>query len=263
MGAKHAIQMTIRQLHKAAATRPVPDKLGLYFHELEERQYAAFGDCMRCWTEQGYEFVNASDFVNRQDGKLLFVSFDDNYKSWHAALPFLQSLNVTATFYMNTLPIRGKADAETIEDYFDRIQHKGERVTLSESEIKEIADAGHTIGAHSHSHFDLGSIPDDQAKSEIITCRDILQDIVQAPVEDFSYPFGMRRNFTDELRDFCMQNGFRTVCNAIPGRLHEAPTARFINRTPWNFGHTLGYNVENIRIDGRFFENLTGRSAVV
>lgn len=263
MGLKRSIQTTIRQVHKIAAYREVPDKLGLYFHELEESQHSIFSDCIRYWVDLGYEFVDPDEFVDRDDGKILFISFDDNFKSWHTALPLFESLGAKATFYVNTLPIRGKADDADINGFFDRIRHKGERVTLSEDEIREIASAGHTIGCHSHSHFDLGAIPEETAKSEIMVSKEILEDIVQRPITDFSYPFGMRRNFTDDLRDFCLENGFRTVCNAIPGRLHEAPTARSINRSPWDLGRSLSYNIENIRIDGRMFEQMTGRSAVV
>ncbi len=263
MSLKRSIQMAIRQIHKFAAYREVPEKLGLYFHELEEAQYPIFSDCIRYWTELGYEFVNADEFVDRNDGKILFISFDDNFKSWHTALPLFESLGAKVTFYVNTLPIRGKADADAINGFFDRIRHTGERVTLSEDEIREISSAGHTIGCHSHSHFDLGAVPEEKAKSEIMISKEILEDIVQRPITDFSYPFGMRRNFTDGLRDFCLENGFRTVCNAIPGRLHEAPTARFINRSPWDLSQSLSYNIENIRIDGRMFEQMTGRSAVV
>ncbi len=263
MSLKRSIQMAIRQVHKLTAYREVPKKLGLYFHELEESQYPIFSDCIRHWADLGYEFVNANDFVDREDGKILFISFDDNFKSWHTALPLFESLGATVTFYVNTLPIRGKADPDAINKFFDRIRHTGERVTLSEDEIREISSAGHTIGCHSHSHFDLGAIPEEKAKSEIMISKEILEDIVEHPVTDFSYPFGMRRNFTDDLRDFCLENGFRTVCNAIPGRLHEAPTARFINRSPWDLGQSLSYNIENIRIDGRMFEQMTGRSAVV
>ena len=134
---------------------------------------------------------------------------------------------------------------------------------ISETEIREIAAAGHTIGCHSHSHFDLGSIPEDVAKSEIRMSKEILEDLLQRKVADFSYPFGMRRNFTEPLRDYCFEIGFETICNAIPGRLHEAPKPRFINRTPWDFTQTMPYNIDNMKIDGRLFESFTGRSAVV
>ena len=82
MSLKRSIQMAIRQVHKLAAYREVPEKLGLYFHELEESQYSIFSDCIRYWSDLGYEFVNADEFVSRKDGKILFISFDDNFKSW-------------------------------------------------------------------------------------------------------------------------------------------------------------------------------------
>lgn len=263
MSLKRTVQATIRGFHKLVAMRDAPEKLALYFHELEEHQYEGFSDCIAYWKSQGYRCVGASEFLNGQGGKLLFVSFDDNFNSWHRALPLLAKLDVKATFYMNTLPIRGKADPAEIEDFFDRIGHKGERATLSEGEIREIATAGHFIGCHSHSHFDLGSVSEEVAKTEIQISKEILEDLLQRKVADFSYPFGMRRNFTERLRDYCFQIGFETICNAIPGRLHEAPRSRYINRTPWDFTQSMPYNIDNMKIDGRMFERFTGRSAVV
>ena len=263
MSLKRTIQATIRGFHKLVAMRDVPEKLALYFHELEERQYDGFSRCIEHWQSQGYRCVGSSEFLSGTDGKLLFVSFDDNFNSWHRALPLLDRLGVRATFYVNTLPIRGKAEPGEIEDFFDRIHHKGERATLSEDEIREIAAAGHTIGCHSHAHYDLGSVPEDVAKSEIRVSKEILEDLLQRKVTDFSYPFGMRRNFTEPLRDYCFQIGFETICNAIPGRLHETPKPRYINRTPWDFTRTMPYNIDNMKIDGRLFESFTGRSAVV
>jgi peptidoglycan/xylan/chitin deacetylase (PgdA/CDA1 family) len=262
MDKKRSIQMAVRQLHKIVALRPIPNRIGLYFHSLEKSQYAAFSDCIRFWTERNYRFVNAEDFVRQEGERLLFVSFDDNYRSWYAALPLLDSLNAKVMFYINTLPIRGKAEQCEIDNYFSRIEHKGEQITLSEKEISEISAAGHTIGCHSHSHFDLGAVPEEVAKAEILTSKKILEEIIQSPVTDFSYPFGMRRNFTKKLRDFCLQSGFRTVCNATPGRLHGIQTSHSINRSSWNLEQSLEYNIENIQIDGRFFEWLTGRSAI-
>ncbi|MCG8546157.1 MAG: polysaccharide deacetylase family protein [Alphaproteobacteria bacterium] len=263
MNPKRALQRLIRGCHKIAACPGVPPKVALYFHELEDAQYPAFAECISYWTDQGYRFVDAWDFIARDDEKLLFVSFDDNFQSWHRALSLFESLGLQATFYMNTLPVRDDASAGDIERYYDRIHHQGERVPLSKGEIRSLAAAGHTIGCHSHSHFDLGSTPQDEAEAEILISKQILEAIVGNDVLDFSYPFGMRRNFTEGLRDFCLQNGFRTVCNAIPGRLHETPTARFLNRTPWDLGQSLDYNITNIMIDGRVFEGLTGRSAVI
>jgi peptidoglycan/xylan/chitin deacetylase (PgdA/CDA1 family) len=263
MNLKLMTQTVIRESHRLAATRPLPDQVGIYFHALEERQHSMFAECVEFWKELGYGLANAQEFVRGCDEKSLYISFDDNHKQWHSALPLFDDLDVKVTFFINSLPIRGRASAGEIEGYFDRIGYHGDRVTLSVEEIQEIAAAGHTIACHSHSHFDLGSLPAPDAHSEILRSKEILEDIVQTPVQDFSYPFGMRRNFTDALRDFCLANGFATVSNAIPGCLYQLPTAGSINRTPWDFGRTLDYNVANMRIDGRLFERLTGRSAVV
>ncbi len=262
MDMKRSLQAAIRKFHKTFALRPLPDKVGLYFHCLEESQYAAFSECIKFWTSHGYRIVDIEDFVGLNQEKLLFLSFDDNYRSWHRALPLLDSLKAKATFFVNTKPIRGVAERSEIDGYFDIISHQGERETLSKTEICEIAEAGHTIGCHGHSHVNLGAVSEDVARTEILSSKKLLEDILQFRVADFSYPFGMRRNFKDSLRKFCLESGFRSICNATPGLLYSKQTLHSLNRSSWDLEMPLEYNIDNIRIDGRIFELITGRSAV-
>ena len=80
--------------------------------------------------------------------RAVYLSFDDNFQSWHRALPLLDTLGVKATFYVNSLPIRDRAEPAVISDYFDRIRHKGDRIPLSSEELLALADHGHAIGCH-------------------------------------------------------------------------------------------------------------------
>ncbi len=263
MAAKRFAQSLIRGAHRRLAHRAAPDRVAIYFHALEGSLHDGFRACVEFWHSRGYRSVDAGEFVEPAEDKRLFLSFDDNFRSWHAALPLLEELSLKATFFVNTLPIRGACSTDQIEAYYTRIGHAGERVPLSAEEIRELAMAGHQIGCHSHSHFVLSRLPVTRAEDEILRCRGILEDIVERPVEDFSFPFGMRRHFSEELRRICLDRGFRTVCNAIPGLQHARPRREAINRSVWHLDRPVAYNVDNVRIDGRLFERLTGRSAVI
>ena len=71
----------------------------------------------------------------------------------------------------------------------------------------------------------------------------------------------MRRHFTPALRAACLEYGFKTIASGIPGHLH-GPSAGLLHRTLWDLERSLDHNLQNLRIDGRLFERLTGRSAV-
>jgi peptidoglycan/xylan/chitin deacetylase (PgdA/CDA1 family) len=189
------------------------------------------------------------------------MSFDDCFRSWWQALPLFDELELRVTFYLNTEPLRDLSDATTIRNYLKRTEQDENLETLSSDELRQLAAAGHVIGAHGHTHRDLAALPAEAAREEILLSRNRLQEIIEAPVVHFSYPYGMRRNFTEELREFCLASGFITVANAIPGLLHGEQERSAIQRTGWSLGEPVLHNIENLRIDGRWFEKITGRTA--
>ena len=191
-----------------------------------------------------------------------FLSFDDNYRDWYEALPVFDELELRATFYVNTGAFRDRATPEAIRAYYTRLEHTGPHLPLSTSELREMADAGHVIGAHTHTHERLTSLPRAEAQQEIARSKRELEAILGRAVVHFSYPFGMRRHFDEHLRAYCRDLGFETVANAIPGMQHAAQRPYHLNRSPWDLERGVDYNLANLGVDGRLFARLTGRSAV-
>ena len=257
---KRTIQSAIRSLHVSLA-RPLPERLGIYFHNLPAEDWTAFRSMVGLFRDLGYKFVNAEELAIGSSGKAAYLSFDDNHRSWREALWLFEELEVSVTFYLNTAPLRDRAEPGDIRAYFKRIaEDPDQSMPLSSDEVAELASHGHTIGAHTHSHSALSHLSAAAARAEIDTSRSILAQIIGAPVQHFAYPFGMRRYFTEELRAYCMTTGFRTVANAIPGLQFAGHRPEAIQRTPWNLRRSSAHNLENLRIDGRLFERFTGRS---
>jgi peptidoglycan/xylan/chitin deacetylase (PgdA/CDA1 family) len=262
---KRTLFSIIRHAHRLLARGELPSRIALYFHELEAHQRDLFRSAVCTFNELGFRFVSLSDFLAARglNDRHVFLSFDDNYRSWHESLPLLSELGVPVTFYVNTLPFRGDCSAEAARAYFDRVDHRGERIALTRSEVVELERAGHLVGCHSHSHFALSALPRSEWHGEIADSKRQLEDLLDREVPDFSWPYGMRRYFTEELRQYCVGLGFRTIAAAIPGYQAEAARDPFcIHRTRWDFQKPIEENLENLRIDGRLFERLTGRSAV-
>ena len=166
------------------------------------------------------------------------------------------------TFYVNTAPFSDRADRGVIDDYFDRIRHGGDRRTLSSSQVAMLHRAGHALGCHTHTHRALSSLTFDEATRDIVQNREILEQLTDRPVRHLSFPFGMRRHVTAPLRAWASATGFTTVSNAIPGCLHGPLDPFNLYRTKWNFSCTVEQNLATLRVDGRFFAGLTGRSPV-
>ena len=262
---KPFVLRAITGFHLTFCRRELPDNLAIYFHELEEWQRPALADMLSWLADSGYRSVDAGEFVTagRAGEKRVFLSFDDNFRGWHAALDLFDRHGATCTFYVNTAPIRDVADASAIRAFFDRIRYSGDDTTLSRREIREIHDAGHTIGCHTHSHPVLAQLPRERWDEEIRAPRDYLAALIDAPVEDFSFPFGMRRHFGAELRDYCAGLGFRTIASGISGLQHVAPPDPLnLHRTGWRLDLPLEDNLARVSIHAPIYGGLMGRSAV-
>lgn len=254
-------QSVIRRVHVELLSRPLPLQLAIYLHEIDRQMWPALRAMIEHLQDAGYRFVGPDAFVAAED-RVAFLSFDDNYRSWWTALPLLEELGVVATFYINTCAFRDRDSRVEIDAYFDRLHFRGERVPLSVAEVREIAAAGHVVGAHGHSHRMLAALPSAEAHADIEISKRLLEDLLGQEVAHFSYPYGMRRHFNENLRAFCRSIGFRTIANAIPGMQFAHQTADQIQRSIWRLNAPIDVNLDNLRIDGRLFQHLTGRSAV-
>ncbi|MCP4782953.1 MAG: polysaccharide deacetylase family protein [Fuerstiella sp.] len=259
---KTFVHRSIRSVHETLCNRGLPTKIGVYFHSIESGNYDAFREMAEFFHAEGYRFTNPDTFLTDPDERCVYVSFDDNYKAWHDAIPLFDALDITATFFVNTVCVRDKASDAEIAAYYERLEFDGTRIPLSTSELRELDSAGHTIGAHTHSHFQLTALSFEQAQAEILRSKNELEEILGRPVLHFSYPFGMRRHFSEQLRSWCMDVGFSSVSNAIPCLLHAGHKPSGLNRCLWNLEMPPSYNLSNISIDGRHFVKITGRSVV-
>ncbi len=261
MRPKRLVQAIIRGGHRVLLNKGLPDQIGIYFHALSSEEHGDLITVISHFLRLGYRCVPPREFVDG-NGKRLFISFDDNYRSWHDLIPVLEQLAVSATFYTNSGVFSDTSSQNIQAEYFNRLNYHGERITLSTTQLVDLASAGHSIGAHTHLHYDLGSIPFKQAADEILRSKSVLEEITGQSVVDFSFPFGMRRNFSTELRQFCLANGFETVADATPGMQHAGQSKSQIHRSVWHFEKPFDYNLMNTMIDGSWFERVTGRSGV-
>lgn len=73
---------------------------------------------------------------------------------------------------------------------------------------REILAAGHEIGNHTLSHLDINSLPEDQMRTEVVGCRDILQRTTGMPGSYFRQSQSQTAN--SALLAIAGQAGYRT-----------------------------------------------------
>ena len=123
---KRFIQQVVRNAHRLFLNPGLPDKLGLYLHNIEEYEQDGFRLLVDFCRSRGYRFVDPLEFVNGE-GRLVFLSFDDNYVGWHEA-PILDYLAKKGFWGPKVEPVRPREEPPTqaIETY-GRVVEEEER----------------------------------------------------------------------------------------------------------------------------------------
>ena len=124
-----------------------------------------------------------------------------------------------------------------VSRFCDRVGRRlPDDLMMTSSQVREMANAGMEIGAHTMTHPILRTLPDESARSEIARSRQALEGIVGQPVRLFAYPNGRPgEDYTRRDRDVVESLGFDAALSTTWGAasrdsdLYQLP--RF---TPWD-----------------------------
>jgi peptidoglycan/xylan/chitin deacetylase (PgdA/CDA1 family) len=118
-------------------------------------------------------------------GGLVGITFDDGYEDFlRAALPTLERLGFSATVFV----VAGMLGKEITWEH-----RGGTRLKLRLLEangVREISERGMEVGSHTVTHPRLPGLDPETLVHEVSDSRQILSEIVGAPVEGFCYPYG-------------------------------------------------------------------------
>jgi peptidoglycan/xylan/chitin deacetylase (PgdA/CDA1 family) len=137
----------------------------------------------------------------RLPARLVVITFDDGYADTaELAVPALAERGLPATLYVTTGMLRGGPAGGTVEP-------PGRM--LDWSELADLEARSIEIGAHSHTHPQLDTLPSARARDEIVRSRDLLEDRLGHPVRSFAYPHGYSSR---AVRHMVAQAGFDSAC---------------------------------------------------
>ena len=116
---------------------------------------------------------------------LVGVTFDDGYEDFlDAAVPTLEKLGFSATVFV----VAGMLGSE---NYWEHGGGPRPRLKLLGADgVREVSDRGMEIGSHTVTHPRLSGLDSETLIHEVEDSRQMLSEIVNAPVEGFSYPYG-------------------------------------------------------------------------
>jgi len=169
----------------AVSARRRSSALVLGFHAVEESaaELAVSPDALRRHVQRliarGYRLVTVSELA--QGGRLAALTFDDGYRSVHAAaLPVLAELGIPATVFA----IAAKAGAT------GELRGAGPRPLLTWDELRDLHRHGWEIGSHTLTHPDLTALGDDALEHELRGSRELIEGEIGGPCTSLAYPYG-------------------------------------------------------------------------
>jgi len=174
---------------------------------------SSFAWQMRMLRLLGYRGVSMRDLMpyldGRRTGRVVGVTFDDGYQNnLQYALPVLQQLGFTATCY-------AVSQLTGADNVWDRAQGVPSKPLMTAAELRQWADAGMEVGAHTRHHRDLTALDDAQAKDEIQACKQDLEGILDMQVQHFCYPYG---RFRSEHTQWVKEAGYLSATTVNRGR---------------------------------------------
>ena len=144
------------------------------------------------------------------------ITFDDGLSSfWKYAYPVLKEANIPATCFI----VAAKPDS-------------GDTRFMAWRDIKRVASEGLIeIGSHSLSHRSFGNLGPKEIWKEIANSKASLENKLNYPVDTFSYPYGTRSDFNDEVVKVVIDAGYKMAVTSISGANRRSQDMFRLKRT--------------------------------
>lgn len=188
----------------------------------------AFINGGRMWNDSVREALRIydGDSLNLNDLGL------ESYATASYAERLLSAESIISSIKRREPEIRGSI-VEAIEQ---RVEGLPNDLMLTTEQLRALAEGGISIGAHTVNHPILASVPDESAQREISQSKEVLEALVQKPVELFAYPNGgPNTDYRREHRNMVEQLGFKAAVSthwgAASGQSDFYQLPRF---TPWD-----------------------------
>lgn len=164
---------------------------------------ATFARHLDVIAESGAGTLTVSDFRAALDSggplpqRPVLITFDDGYlDTLTEAAPRLAERSMATTAYVVTGVVGGASP--------------GGDAMMSWSQVDELAAHGVEIGAHTHTHPELDTLPADRMREEVRTSKERLEQRTGREVRSFAYPHGYS---SPRTRRVVEQTGYASACS--------------------------------------------------
>ena len=206
----------------------------LYGHSMDARDYARFRSTLRM-LRNAFDIVPFADAVALlkdpclSAGRYVTLSFDDGYKdNYDLIAPLLTDFGASACFFVATGFIEC---SEAYRRHFLArvVRQSSTRHPMTWAMIRDLANAGFEIGAHTVDHPNLAQIDPIDAQQQIDASAREIELRLERACRWFAWPFGTAADFPSDLLPGALER-FDGVFSAIRSRKQFSYEGRVINR---------------------------------
>ena len=179
-----------------------------------------FTEQMATLAQNGFRGISLAEAVNYRQAngswpeRCAVLTFDDGFANFYEkAMPALARRNFTATVFVVSGHVEGRNDWDAPPAGL------GSQRMLTWPQIKELAEQGIEIGAHTRTHPDLRRLSEKEIEEEIGGCCAELSERIGQAVESFAYPYGYLNRQTEEVA----QRTVRSACTTELRRANSDP----------------------------------------
>ena len=127
------------------------------------------------------------------------------------------------------------------------------KLMLNWDQVRAMHKAGHTIGGHTMSHPNLAHVPLDQARSEIMGCKETLEGVLGVPLVHFAYPHpALNPQWSSETLAITRDGGFKSAVLTTQGAVFRGDDPLCMMRVPADErGYQWSWDVERAFLRNR------------
>lgn len=168
----------------------------------------------------------------------IIISFDDGlWNNYRVAAPVLEEYGIRGLFFVPTSFINQssadqKAYAEAHGISIPADYSGNGRLAMSWDEIADLANRGHMVGSHTHSHCRFySSVPPEQMQIEMSESKRLLENTLKQRVDVFSWVGGETETFNSTASSCIAKVGYTRSFTTIPVPITRKTNPFLLGRT--------------------------------
>lgn len=155
----------------------------------------------------------------------LLIRTQDRFHEWHINSPAQLEQTRKEIFTLMRL-----LDSQAREGVVDQLAcwagiertGRADYRAVTATQLRDLACSEYVeIGAHTRTHPRLSILSPDAQRAEIVGGREVLESVIQRPVDMFAYPYGDVQDFNDETIRIVRTAGFRAATTIVSGSVES------------------------------------------